>query len=118
MLGVLEKAEFQQERKGGKKHKLPLAYRLLMVLEYWREYRTLFHISESYGVSESTCCRTVHWVEDTLIKSGAFSLPGKKALSESELSFEVVMIDATETPIERPKKNRSVSTREKRSVTH
>ncbi|WP_223844973.1 transposase family protein [Orientia tsutsugamushi] len=26
---------------------------LLMVLEYLREYRTYFHISQNYGISES-----------------------------------------------------------------
>jgi len=50
-----------------------------------------------------------------LIKSGAFSLPGKKELLKSDMQFEVVMIDVTESPCERPKKNRSVSTPEKRS---
>ena len=39
-----------------------------MVLEYIREYRTYFHISQSYGVSESSAYKTVKWVEDTLIK--------------------------------------------------
>ena len=37
MMLVLEEAEYVQERKGGKKHKLCLAERLLLTLEYWRE---------------------------------------------------------------------------------
>jgi len=49
--------------------------------------------------------RIVKRVEDILIKSRVFSLPGKKALDDPDENFEVVMIDATETPIERPKKN-------------
>ena len=43
-------------------------------------------------------------IEDVLIKSGAFSLPGKKALLETDNEFEVILIDAAESPIERPKK--------------
>lgn len=79
-----------------------------MALEYLREYRTYFHISRSYGISESACYRNIRWVEDTLIKEGTFSLPGRKALLKGDVEYEVVLIDATETPIERPKKNKSI----------
>ena len=75
---------------------------LLMTLEYLREYRTYFHISRSYGVSESTAYKTIKWVEDTLIKHPDFSLPGRKTLLEK--NYDTVLIDATESPIERPKK--------------
>ena len=81
-----------------------------MTLEYLREYRTYFHISRSYGISESACYRNIRWVEDTLIKDGKFSLPGRKALLKSDVEYEVVLIDATESPIERPKKNKNTST--------
>ncbi len=33
-----------------------------------------------------------------------WSLPGRKALLKSDVEYEVVLIDATETPIARPKK--------------
>lgn len=82
---------------------------LLMTLEYIREYRTYFHISQSYGVSESTAYKTVRWVEDTLIKHPDFALPGRKALLKSDVEYDVVLIDATETAIERPKKSKSIS---------
>ena len=39
-----------------------------------------------------------------LIKSGEFSLPGKKELFKSDMEYEVILIDATESPVERPKK--------------
>ena len=90
--------------RGGKPHRLKLEDRLLMALEYLREYRTYFHLGRSYGLSESACYRSCRWIEDALIKSGAFSLPGKKALLESDTEFEVILIDAAESPIERPKK--------------
>ncbi|WP_319421193.1 hypothetical protein [Pleurocapsa sp. FMAR1] len=48
--------------------------------------------------------RIVHRVEDKLIKSKKFSLPGKKALSSSEIKWLAVIIDVGESPIERPKK--------------
>ena len=77
---------------------------LLMTLEYIREYRTYFHISQSYSVSESNAYKTVKWVEDTLIKHPDFALPGRKALLKSDMEYEIILVDASETPIERPKK--------------
>jgi len=50
---------------------------------------------------------SLHWIEDTLMKQPDFALPGRKALLKSDINYEVVLIDATETPIERPKKDKS-----------
>ena len=77
-----------------------------MVLEYLREYRTYFHISKNYGLSESTAYETIKQIENTLIQHPDFSLPGKKALVKNPMDCEVILIDATETPVERPKKTR------------
>ena len=91
--------------------------RLLMTLMYWREYRTQAHIAHAYGLSESAVCRTIQTVENALLRSGAFTLPGKKALVKSDVVFEVVVMDATECPVERPQKSRSTRTAARRSVT-
>jgi hypothetical protein len=115
MVTILREAEALLKTQGGKPNKLTIEERLFMTLEYLREYRTYFHISRSYGISESACYRNIRWVEDTLIKDGAFSLPGRKALLKSDLEYELVLIDATETPIERPKKNKSAIIPAKRS---
>jgi DNA-directed RNA polymerase specialized sigma subunit len=64
----------------GRPPKLSRADQLLLTLMYWREYRTEFHISLAYGISESTVCRTIKKIENTLIKSERFHLPRKKAL--------------------------------------
>ncbi len=117
MIGVLTITEKKQHEKGGKWSAIPLEDRLLMALSYWREYRTYFHVAGTYGISESRCFDIIKWVEDTLIKNKQFHLPGKKALLASNASFEVVLVDATETPCERPKKNRKSSTRAKRNAT-
>jgi len=113
MLRVLKK----ELRNFGRPPKLSRADQLLMTLMYWREYRTQFHIASTYGVSEATVCRTIRKVEDALIKSGAFRLPGKKVLKSSDTAIEVIVVDATEQPIERPKKNRKGITAAKRSGT-
>jgi hypothetical protein len=99
----------------GRPPKLTRADQLLMTLMYWREYRTEFHISVTYGVSEATVCRTIQKVENVLIKSKQFHLPGKKVFQSSDIEIEVVLIDATEQPIERPKKDNAGITAAKRS---
>jgi hypothetical protein len=104
MIEILKKAEAEKKAMGGKPNKLSMEDRLLMTLEYLREYRTYFHVSQSYGVSESVCWRNCKWVEDALIRSRKFSLPGKKALLKSDNEFEIILVDAAESPIERPKK--------------
>lgn len=117
MIRILKEAELALKAQGGKPNKLSTEDRLLMALEYLREYRTYFHISRSYGISESACYRNIRWIEDTLIKDGKFSLPGRKVLLKSDVEYEVVLIDATESPIERPKKNKNTSIQGKRKDT-
>jgi hypothetical protein len=108
MIAVVKEAENKKISRRGKPPYLSIEDRLLMTLEYLREYRTYFHLGQSYGLSESACYRNCRWIEDILIKSKTFSLPGKKALLRSNTEFEVILIDATETPIERPKKCDSI----------
>jgi hypothetical protein len=90
--------------KRGVQPKLSIEDQLLVTLEYWREYRTQFHIAQSWGIHEASVSRIVRKVEDHLIRSGDFSLPGKRQLIQSDQQWDVVVIDVSETPIERPKK--------------
>lgn len=117
MAAVLKSAEAALKKQGGKPNRLAVERRLRMMLEYWREYRTYLHIGHSSGVSESTAYRTIRWCEDVLIKSGAFTLPGKHALLKNERAYTVVLIDATETPVERPQKNSAGTTRARKNAT-
>jgi len=55
-------------------------------------------------------------IENTLVKDSQFKLPGKKALLEDD-SIEVILVDVTECPIERPKKNSGNTTPAKRKST-
>lgn len=105
MVEILINAEEIKKSRGGRPCKLCIEDRLLMTLEYLREYRTYAHIAASYGLSESNAYETIRWIEDTLIKNKEFSLPGRKALKKSDCEYEVILIDAVESPIERPKKN-------------
>ena len=102
MLTVVE----QESPTFGRRPTLSHADQLLLTLMYWREYRTQFHIAETYGVSEATACRTINKIETMLMNSGQFKLPGKKKLIESETTIKVILVDATEQAIERPKKTK------------
>jgi hypothetical protein len=117
MIVILRLEEEKKLSNGGRKPSIVIEDQILMMLEYLREYRTYFHISQSYNLSESACFRIIKWVENTLIRSRKFSLPGKKALLKAENEFEVILIDVTESPIERPKKNKKNTTLAKRNGT-
>ncbi len=97
----------RQGKRGGQ-CKLAVEDQLLVALEYWREYRSQFHIAETWGVSESTVCRIVQKVETLLLQSGKFRLPGKKQVYQKADEWTVVLVDVAETPIERPKKTTPV----------
>lgn len=104
MLGVLKEGE-RRKKRSGRPSKLSLADQMLLTLMYWREYRTQFHIAKSYGIHEANANRIIRKVEGTLAASGAFKLPGKRAARSTEgVELSFVVVDATETPIERPKK--------------
>lgn len=117
MIEILRESSKKKQAKGGRKPKLVLEDQLLMALEYIREYRTYFHVSQSYGVSESTCYETIKWIENTLVKHPDFALPGRKALLKSDMEYGLVLIDATESPIERPKKDKNAFILGKRNDT-
>lgn len=94
----------QNKKKQSGKHliKLSIEDKLLIALEYLRENRTFYHIAASYGVNETTAIRASHWVEYVLSKCKEFKLPSKRKLAESNMEYEIILVDATEIPIERP----------------
>jgi hypothetical protein len=114
MISILTEAELQKKAVGGKPNNLSIEDRLLMTLEYLREYRTYFHIASSYGLSESSCYRNIRWIEDILVKHPLFALPGRKALLKSDMDYKLILIDASESPCERPKKDKNTTTQAKR----
>ena len=115
MVDIIEKALVKKKEKGGRPNKLSPAQMVLMALEYLREYRTYASIGVSYGVSESVAFKIIKWVEECLVRNDNFKLPGKKALLKSDNQIEVVLIDVTESPIERPKKNKNDIIQERKS---
>ena len=106
MLAVLQVAFDKLHEPGGKPPDLNFGDKLLITLEYYREYRTMERIGMSYGCAKSSVSRSINWVEDTLSADGQFQLPDKAALQDGMI--KTVAIDVTEHRIERPKKNRRI----------
>ncbi|HEU7671205.1 IS5 family transposase [Streptococcus pneumoniae] len=99
ILAVLKTAYQLKHAKGGRKPKLSLEDLLMATLQYVREYRTYEEIAADFGIHESNLIRRSQWVEVTLVQSDV-------TISRTPLSSEdtVMIIDATEVKINRPKK--------------
>jgi hypothetical protein len=106
MTHVLQVAHDKLHEPGGKPPDLSVSDKLLITLQYYREYRTMEHISIDYCCSKSTVCRSINWVEHTLSAHGDFQLPGKAVLQDGEV--KEIAIDVTEHRINRPKKNKRI----------
>jgi hypothetical protein len=78
MVCLLREAYGEKHKRRGRHSKLDVADMLMLACKYWREYVTFFSLATEYGVAESTAHDITVWVENVLIKSGAFGLPGKK----------------------------------------
>jgi predicted transcriptional regulator of viral defense system len=78
MAEILLKAYIAKHKRRGRHSKLDVVDMLMLACKYWRQYVTYFSLANEYGVAESTAHDITVWVEDVLIKSGRFGLPGKK----------------------------------------
>lgn len=119
MVNELKKDEERKEKKlDGRPHVLSIEDKLLLTLEYYREYRSYDCIAASYGISKGSVSNIINWVEKVLVKSELFKLPGKKALTKNTWEIEVIVVDSTETPIERPKNGQKKYYSGKKNDTH
>jgi hypothetical protein len=117
MLSILQKAFDALHKNGGNPPKLTVGDKLTITLKYLREYRTMDSIAAEYRVCKGTVCLSIQWVEDTLVKDGRFALRGKNALKRKSSSIQGIVIDVTESPINRPKEGQKEYYSGKKSVT-
>lgn len=116
MVEIVREAEIKRKKILGRPLKLSYEDQVLMTLEYLREYRTYFSLGQIYNLSEANTYKICRRVENILIKSQDFRLPNRKELYEDQ-NIEVIVVDAVESAIERPKKNKGNTTLErKRSI--
>ena len=110
-LRILEKIEIYVEsqkeknplkRRGSKSKKdLKLADKLLLTLYYIRHYETFAKLGQQFGICESYTNKIYHDILNILTK--VLDMPNPKDLLNPDV--EVIAIDVTEQPIERPTKN-------------
>lgn len=109
MQELLERTYAKEHRRGGRPPKLAVLDKLIITLSYYREYRPMQNIAFDYGVAKSTISESISWVEKSLIQCNEFHLPSKRQLLNNS-EIELVIVDATECEIERPQKNKEIST--------
>ena len=104
MLEVL-KSKYAEEHTQGGQPGMPVELRLTLALEYWREYRSFWHMANDHQIAKTIISRAVLWVEDVLSESSEFKLKELKERFKpgEEEPIRIVLIDVEEQPIERPK---------------
>ena len=116
MVEIVREVEEKRKKILGRPLKLIYEDQVLMTLEYLREYRTYFSLAQIYNLSEANCYKICRKVEDILIKSKEFKLPNRKDVYEDP-NIEVIVVDAVESAIERPKKSKGNTTQERKRST-
>ena len=94
-----EQAQHPGKRRG-RKSSLCLEDRLLLTLYYLRHYEILLRLGGQFGIHESYACKIYHQMLDILLK--VLEMKSRNELFNSDL--DTILIDATEQPIERPKR--------------
>jgi len=115
MTEILLCAYEKDHSRGGKPSRLTVADRLLITLQYHREYRTMEHLAFDFGVVVSRIHSIIVWVENVLAADSRFTLPGKEALLHDKV--EIIAVDVTEQRIERPKKIKKSGIRARKNIT-
>lgn len=89
--------------KRGRKNKLMIEDQLLLTLLYLRQYDTFLTLGTQFGISESYAQKRYTFISSMLLKS--LDLPEEHTLELAQI--QVLAIDVTEQPIERPVKNQA-----------
>jgi hypothetical protein len=91
----------QRKPGAGRKHALPLADRLLMLLVYYRTYVSHAFLGFLFGIDDSAVCRNINPLQPLL--AGVFRVPERRVELAQE-DIRELFFDATERPTRRPKR--------------
>jgi hypothetical protein len=116
MLDVLSVAYAEKHKRRGRHSKLCIDEILFMTLRYWRDYVTQLVLAHDFEVGEATVHDWIVWVENVLVKCGKFTVNGKRELLTNP-NIEIVVIDAMESPIQRPKRGSEIGTPGSENIT-
>ena len=116
MVKVIRRHYHKRKSKGGTNRSMSPNDETLMMLEYYREYRTFKHLGVDYEVSESTAHYIVTKIEKILVAEPQFHLEKLKHIEPQKdvEDIEITVVDVTESQCERPKKSKNIITQEKR----
>lgn len=115
MQKVVNRHYKDKRSKGGTSRSLSPSDELLLMLEYYREYRTYKHLAVDYEVSESTAHYIVRKMEKILIEHPEFHLETLKHIEPKDAQeLEITVVDVTESQCERPKKSKNITTQARR----
>lgn len=98
-----EKKVLGAYKRPGRDFKLELADMLMMLLIYYRSYISQEFLGYLFGIDDSRVCRLIKRIEPLLARTVA--IRKERHLSQEEV--ESLIIDATEQPIERPKRRQT-----------
>ena len=87
-------------KRTGRDYKLDIGDMALMLLLYYRSYISQEFAGYLFGIDDSRVCRIIQKLEPLLAK--VMVLPNTKTLSKEEV--DSLIMDATEQPVERPRK--------------
>lgn len=113
MVNLVKAVEAKRKKLSGRPSKLSYEDQVLLSLEYLREYRTYFSLGQIYGISESNTFKICRKIENILVASKEFKLPNKKNIYEDP-AIECILVDASESVVERPKKNKESTIQERK----
>ena len=117
MLSILDDAFTDLHGRGGRPSRLSVLDKRVVTLGYYHDYRTMQNIAFDYGVCKSRISDAVKWVEQTLLRDGAFALPSKRELVKADTPVVIAIVDATECETERPQKKSAGRTPGRRGAT-
>lgn len=95
-----EKEANNRKKRGRKDSKLSEEDRVLIVLYYLRHYVTFINLGDDFGIKESYCQKI--YTKYTKIMSAVIRLPSRKEMLNNPR--EILALDVSEQPIERPVK--------------
>lgn len=96
MLEILKNAYEELHKQGGRPSRLSILDKLIIMLGYYHDYRTMKNIAFDYNVSKSRISDAVKWVEQILIEDGTFALQSKRELIKANTEIVIAIVDATE----------------------
>lgn len=99
---IYETHLIKKYRRPGRPFKLDLEDNLLMLFLYYRCYTTQMFVGYLFGIDDSRVCRIIQKLEPLLAQ--ILKISKERVLKQEDLEQ---LIDATEQPIERPKKEQN-----------